>query len=115
MAWIVSVEDPQISQLIQAWDLGQGESAVLAWAYTRSGAEAIINDLAARLWAAWQEALAFVQPRTVLTWQRQWFRTYWRRFSQGAKPSRPVIAKELHDLIRKMSQANPTWGSPWIV
>jgi len=69
----------------------------------------------ARLWAGWQEALAFVQPRTVLAWQRQWFRNYWRRFNQRGKPGRPVIAKELRDLIRKMSQTNPTWGSPRIV
>ena len=30
MAWIVCVEDPPIPPLIQAWDLGEGESAVLA-------------------------------------------------------------------------------------
>jgi putative transposase len=27
-----------------------------------------------RLWPGWQSALAFVQPRTVITWQRQRFR-----------------------------------------
>ena len=68
-----------------------------------------------RLWAGWQEALAFVQPRTVIAWQQRRFRQHWRRFSQSGKPGRPVIAKELRDLIRKMSQANPTWGSPRIV
>jgi predicted nucleic acid-binding protein len=51
-AWITCVEDPPIPQLIQAWDLGVGESAVLAWAYTRSGTEAIIDDLAGRRCAA---------------------------------------------------------------
>jgi hypothetical protein len=35
----------------------------------------------ARLWAGWQDVLVFVQPRTVLTWQRQRFRVYWRRLS----------------------------------
>jgi hypothetical protein len=69
----------------------------------------------AHLWAGWQEALAFVQPHTVLAWQRQCFRNYWRRFHQGGKPGRPLIAKELRDLIRKMSQANPTWGLSQIV
>ena len=29
-----------------------------------------------RLWAGWQEALAFVQPGTILAWQRQRFRNH---------------------------------------
>jgi len=69
----------------------------------------------ARLWSGWRNALAFVQPRTVLMWQQRRFREYWRRFSQGGKPGRPAIAKEVRELIRTMSQANPTWGSPRIV
>jgi putative transposase len=35
--------------------------------------------------------------------------------SQRGKPGRPVIAQELRDLIRTMSQANPTWGSPCMI
>ena len=69
----------------------------------------------ARLWAGWQDVLVFVQPRTVLTWQQQRFRVYWRRLSQGGKPGRPAVAKEVRELIRDMSQTNPTWGSPRIV
>jgi putative transposase len=68
-----------------------------------------------RLWPGWQEALAFVQPRTVIAWQRQRFRDHWRRLSQQGTPGRPAIAKEVRDLIRAMWQANPTWGSPRIV
>src|SRR5262245_28276642 len=68
-----------------------------------------------RLWPGWQEALAFVQPRTVIAWQRQRFRDHWRRLSQPGNPGRPSIAKEVCDLIRAMWQANPTWGSPRIV
>jgi putative transposase len=68
-----------------------------------------------RLWSGWQEALAFVQPRTVIAWQRQHFRDHWRRLSQRGKPGRPTIAKEVRTLIRDMWQANPTWGSPRIV
>ena len=37
---------------VQAWDLGRGESSVLAWALSRPGAEAILDDLAARRCAA---------------------------------------------------------------
>jgi putative transposase len=59
--------------------------------------------------------LAFVQPRTVIAWQRKRFRAHWRRLSQGGTAGRPALAKEVRDLIRQMWQANPTWGSPRIV
>jgi putative transposase len=68
-----------------------------------------------RLWAGWQSALVFVQPRTVMAWQRRRFRDYWRQLSRQGTPGRPRIAKELRDLIRTMWQANPTWGAPRIV
>jgi putative transposase len=68
-----------------------------------------------RLWAGWQGALAFVQPRTVIAWQRRRFREHWRRLSQQSTPGRPAIAKEVRDLIRQMWQTNPTWGALRIV
>jgi putative transposase len=68
-----------------------------------------------RLWAGWQQALVFVQPRTILAWQHQRFRDHWRDLSQQGTPGRPTIAKEVRQLIRDMWQANPTWGSPRIV
>jgi putative transposase len=68
-----------------------------------------------QLWPGWQSALAFVQPRTVLAWQRKRFREHWRRLSQQGAPGRPALAKEVRNLIRQMWQANPTWGSPRIV
>jgi transposase InsO family protein len=68
-----------------------------------------------RLWSGWQSALAFVQPRTVIAWQRQRFRDHWRQLSQQGTPGRPTIAKEVRDFIRTMWQTNPTWGAPWIV
>jgi putative transposase len=60
-------------------------------------------------------ALAFVQLRTVIVWQRKRFRDHWRRLSQQGKPGRPTIAKDVRNLIRTMWQANPTWGAPRIV
>jgi hypothetical protein len=68
-----------------------------------------------RLWSGWQHTLEFVQPRTVLAWQKKRFRDYWRRLSQSGKPGRPPISKEVRDLIRDMWYSNPTWGSPRIV
>ena len=63
----------------------------------------------------WHDALEFVQPRTVLAWQKQRFRDYWRRMSQRGKPGRPPIAQAVRDLIWDMWRSNPTWGSPRIV
>ena len=68
-----------------------------------------------RLWTGWQKVLAFVQPRTILAWQRRRFRDHWRDLSQQGKPGRPAMAKEVRQLIRDMGRANPTWGSPRIV
>jgi putative transposase len=68
-----------------------------------------------RLWPGWRDALAFVQPRTVIAWQRQRFRDHWRQLSQRGTPGRPRIAKEVRSLIRTMWQSNPTWGAPRIV
>ena len=68
-----------------------------------------------QLWSGWQRALAFVQPHTVIAWQRRRFRDHWRQLSQPGRPGRPTLAKELRELIRAMWQANPTWGSPLIV
>jgi putative transposase len=68
-----------------------------------------------RLWTGWQQALEFVQPRTVIAWQNKRFRDHWRRLSQSGKPGRPAISKEIRDLIQDMWRSNPTWGSPRIV
>jgi putative transposase len=68
-----------------------------------------------RLWSGWQATLAFVQPRTVITWQQQRFRDHWRRLSQQGTPGRPTVAQEVRELIQAMWRANPTWGSPRII
>jgi transposase InsO family protein len=68
-----------------------------------------------RLWPHWQQALAFVQPRTIIAWPQKRFRDHWRRLSQHGKPGRPAIAPEVRALIQDMWQSNPTWGSPRIV
>ena len=67
-----------------------------------------------RTWSGWQDALVFVKPSTVISWQRRRFRDHWRRLSCPGTPGRPLIAQEIRDLIRKISLANPSWGSPRI-
>jgi predicted nucleic acid-binding protein len=50
--WMHVVEVPPIPGVIQSWDLGPGESAVLALAHREPGLVAILDDLAARRCAA---------------------------------------------------------------
>ena len=49
--WLTVVTTPQVASKIRNWDLGEGESAVLAGADAHPGTEAIVDDLAARRWA----------------------------------------------------------------
>ena len=46
--WLQVVDVPAVPAAIQAWDLGLGESAVLAWCAARPGVEAIIDDFNGR-------------------------------------------------------------------
>ncbi|MFW6295642.1 MAG: DUF3368 domain-containing protein [Halothece sp.] len=46
--WLVVKETPPVPLVIQNWDLGAGESAVLSWGYAHPGTEVIIDDLAGR-------------------------------------------------------------------
>jgi predicted nucleic acid-binding protein len=49
--WLRGVPDCTASASIQAWDLGPGETSVLAWA-SQNDALAVVDDLAARRCAA---------------------------------------------------------------
>ena len=68
----------------------------------------------AQHWARWREVLVFVQPATVLAWQRTRFREHWARLSRRHAGG-PAIPTELRALIRELSAANPRWGSPRIL
>jgi predicted nucleic acid-binding protein len=46
--WLKQVDDPAIPPSILGWDLGRGESAVLAWSLANPGACAVIDDLQGR-------------------------------------------------------------------
>jgi transposase InsO family protein len=56
-------------------------------------------------------AVVIVQPETVVRWQREGFRLYWR-WKSRARGGRPRIPRELRRLIRGMSLSNPLWGAP---
>jgi transposase InsO family protein len=66
------------------------------------------------IWSGWEHVLTFVQPATVIRWRRRRFRQHWARLSRSGKPGRPKVGKEVRVLIRRMSSANLTWGSPRI-
>jgi putative transposase len=67
-----------------------------------------------RIWVGWEQALAIVQPATVIRWRREGFKRYWTRKSRAGLGGRPPLAREVRDLIRRMSRSNPTWGTPRI-
>ncbi len=55
-------------------------------------------------------AITVVRPETILRWHRMGFAAYWRWRSRSPG-GRPRIAKEVRDLIRRMSLENPLWGA----
>jgi hypothetical protein len=67
------------------------------------------------MWSGSRATLFFVQPRTVVVWQKKRFRAYWRALIQSNAPGRPAISPELGELIGRRWKANPTWGPPRIV
>jgi len=55
--------------------------------------------------------MVLVKPATVVQWHRKGFRLFWRWHSRSGRPS---VDREVRDLIRQMSAANPLWGEPRI-
>ena len=58
-------------------------------------------------WFDWRQALAVVQPATLIRRHRCGFRLFWRWKSKSGRPPIPV---DLQALIRCMARENPTWG-----
>jgi transposase InsO family protein len=64
--------------------------------------------------AGWRNALAIVEPATIVRWQREAFRRFWMRRSLSGRLGRPGLDREVVNPIRRMAQANVTWGAPRI-
>ena len=62
----------------------------------------------------WRTVLHGLHPDTIVRWQRQGFRFYWRWKSRGPKPGRPAIDAGLRTLIQEMQAINMGWGAPRI-
>jgi transposase InsO family protein len=67
-----------------------------------------------RVWTDWRSVLMIVQPETVVAWHRKGFRLFWRWKIRHGKPGRAAVSRQVRDLIRTMSRANPLWGAPRI-
>ena len=67
-----------------------------------------------RIWERWSELLIVVKPDTVVRWHRKRFALYWTWRSKRNPFGRPGTSRVIRELIRKMVEANPLWGSPRI-
>jgi transposase InsO family protein len=56
-------------------------------------------------------AIAIVQPETIIRWHRTGFRLYWR-WKSRSRGGRPKVPMEIRRLIREMNLANRLWGAP---
>jgi hypothetical protein len=54
--------------------------------------------------------MSIVRPETVVRWHRKGLARYWR-WKSRSPGGRPRIAREVRDLIRRMSFENPLWGA----
>ncbi|MGH9627769.1 MAG: integrase core domain-containing protein, partial [Bryobacteraceae bacterium] len=61
-------------------------------------------------------SLFYVQPDTIVRWQRERFRKFWARLSSvdGRRRGGPRTAVEIRRLIERMAAANPLWRAPLI-
>ena len=64
-------------------------------------------------WPNWKAAALIFRPETVIGWQRAGFRAFWR-WKSRRRGGRPSVDRGLIQLIRRMWEVNPTWGSPRI-
>src|SRR6516165_7114939 len=56
------------------------------------------------------DAISIVRPETVVRWHRKGFTGYWR-WKSRSPGGRPRIAREVRELIRRMSFENSLWGA----
>ena len=125
MKTIVSALFTFLSTLFRSWATLQLEIVALRHqltVYQRTTLRPRIQPTERMFWSwlsrgrsGWQSALVFVQPRTVIAWQRNRFREHWAKLSNQGRPGRPPVGKEIRTLIRKMSAANTGWGALRIV
>ena len=70
--------------------------------------------LLSRIWSDWRSMLTIVQPDTVVAWHRKGFRLFWTWKIRRGQRGRPVVPREVRELIRRMCRENSGWGAPRI-
>ena len=67
-------------------------------------ADRVFWVLLRRYWSRWAEALAIVEPTTVVSWHRAGVRIYWNWLSRrGKRSGRPLMPLEVRALIRRVA------------
>ena len=66
------------------------------------------------IWSEWRTSVFIVKAATVIAWHRKGFRLFWTWKVRHGKPGRPMVPREVRELIRIMSRENPIWGAPRI-
>src|ERR1700739_4836842 len=61
--------------------------------------------------SGWRRALIIIKPETVIGWHRQGFRLFWRWKNLNGQFGRQSVAKEVRQLIWRVSRENPLWGA----
>ena len=63
-----------------------------------------------RWWPRWEEALAIVQPATVIRWHRDGFGRY-SRWKSRRHAGRPSTTADIRALVHRLAAENPSWGA----
>ncbi len=67
-----------------------------------------------RMFNLWKESLVIVRPETVIRWNREGFRLFWKLKSKAPKSGRKRISSEIRKLVLTMANMNIFWGAPKI-
>ena len=87
--------------------------AAAVGAYKRKRKRALLTEwdrlfwvTLSQVWSGWRHALVFLQPDTVVCWQRERFRRFWTLLSRpnGPRRGRPAVARSADSFGR--------WRSP---
>jgi transposase InsO family protein len=102
----LALENLALRQQVAVWKAGRRRPRLTEM-------DRIFWVLLSRLWKSWRHSVHIVRPETVVRWHRPGFRLYWA-WKSRRRWGRPAIGRDLRDLIRQMSRANPLWGAPRI-
>ena len=103
-------------ELASGWLLSSDLPQAIRWPSIRSASpdrsdvqtDRVLWVGLSRLWSNWQQALAFVRPRTGMAWQKIRGHDHGRRLRQSGTPGRPAVAQAGCERIQAMGKAHPS-------